>query len=234
MEKPIIFSTEMIRAILKGQKTQTRRVIKPQPPDYVDRLCGPGLYEPAIVNKNGELAPGEPVYGIYDEWGEWGVKCPYGQPGDTLWVRETWNTSENVRPPINDPFIYRADFNEYGITKWDTKWKPSIHMPREAARIFLRVNNIRVEKLQDITEADARVEGILAINGFLLDHSSEWCKYTVMAAATQGRDRPGVADSIGGFAYIWDRINAKRGYGWRTNPWVWVIEFEIAHSNHYV
>ncbi len=82
--------------------------------------------------------------------------------------------------------------------------------------------------MQDITEEDAREERMLSkpIHYYLLDHSSEWCKYTVIAAATQGRERPKVADDIGGFAYMWDRINAKRGFGWCTNPWVWVIEFE--------
>lgn len=226
MEKPILFSTEMVRAIFKGRKTQTRRVIKHSHAYivYPQKCTSEEIRD--IKNEPAQFAPEEMTAAI-----DWLTKhCPYGQPGDILWVRETWNTSENIRPPINNPFIYRADFNEYGVTKWDTKWKSSIHMPREAARLFLLVKNIRVERLQDITEKDAEAEGISAINGFLLDHSNEWCKYTVMAAATQGRERPSMADNIGGFAYIWDRINAKRGYGWRVNPWVWVIEFEIAHS----
>lgn len=155
MEKPILFSTEMVRAILKGQKTQTRRVIKPQPPDGVGRIRGPELYEPAKVDRNGELVPGEPVYGVYDDWGEWGAKFPYGQPGDVLWVRETWCNAGVFG------YVYRATDSLPVSVKGG--WRPSIHMPREAARLFLLIKNVRVERLQDITEEDARAEGAIGI-----------------------------------------------------------------------
>lgn len=209
----------MVRAILKGQKTQTRRVIKPQPPEGSDGvICGPEFYEPTVVDRNGEAMPGGPLYGIYDVCGGWGIKCPYGQPGTILWVRETWCDA--------GVFGYAYKATDTLPVSAKNGWRPAIYMPRKAARLFLKVKNIRVKRLQDITEEDARAEGMRAINGFLLEHSSKWCRYTVMAAETQGRERPIVADDIGGFAYIWDRINAKKGYGWRTNPWVWVIEFE--------
>jgi len=96
-----------------------------------------------------------------------------------------------------------------------------------AARLFLRVKGIRVERLWSISEEDARAEGIPACNEFLLDHKKTWCRYTVIAARSQGREKPPtMADNIGGFAYIWDKNYAERGYGWNLNPWVWVIEFE--------
>jgi len=222
MERPILFSTEMVKAILAGQKIQTRRVIKPQPPDDVGRIQGPEFYEPVKVNRDGELVPGELVYGVYDEWGEWGARCPYGQPGDTLWVREPWCEAGVFG------YAYKAtDTLPVGAK---SNWCPSIHMPREAARLFLTVKSVRVQRLWDITQEDAVAEGMLSheIREYLLDHASEnWCKYTVIAAESQGRERPTVADYIGGFAYMWDRLNAKRGYGWQANPWVWVIEFEV-------
>ncbi|GAV24790.1 hypothetical protein ciss_07230 [Carboxydothermus islandicus] len=216
MERPIIFSTEMVRAILEGRKTQTRRVIKPQPPNYVDKIYGPEIYEPAIINKDGELVPGKPVYGVYDEWGEWGVKCPYGQPGDILWVRETW---------IKDAagYHYRANFNPgmEETVKPTLRWRPSIHMPREASRLFLRVKNVRVERLQDISEQDAIAEGIEwteegPLHAHYLDKNI--CKTGAWLNFTTAREA---------FASLWDSINAKNGYGWDVNPWVWVIEFEL-------
>ncbi|MBC7340910.1 MAG: hypothetical protein H5U02_00390 [Clostridia bacterium] len=220
-EKPVIFSTEMVRAVLDGRKTQTRRVIKSQPFRNDD-----GSFE--LYSETGSISVVS-----YEEFLK---MCPF-QPGVILWVREThyrW-TGCNSPPPgwmmIDDnPYNARAylDNEEAGaLYKRGAAVKvPAIHMPRKAARLFLRVKNIRVERLQDVTEEDAIAEGMLSLNGFLLDHSGEWCRYTVMAAKSQGRERPGKADHIGGFAYIWDRINAKRGYGWNVNPWVWVIDFE--------
>jgi len=175
--KPIIFSTEMVRAMLDGRKTQTRRVIKPQPESM----------------KDGKLP-----------------KCPY-QPGDILWVRETWYYEEHMHElTAGDPdlpsgrykhrYICKASDPDYPVG--NKGWRPSIHMPREAARIFLRVIDVRVERLQEITEEDARAEG---------------CDANIP---------DGVPSSIVWFYEIWNRLNARRGYGWDTNPWVWVIEFE--------
>ncbi len=141
--KPVLFSGEMVRAILDGRKTQTRRIIKPQPADdegnvWVGRILGPEMYEPEAYDRYGEAYPGKPIYGIYDEYGEWGIKCPY-TPDDTLWVRETWAT------PGNYDHI-----------------KPSLlgeAMPRWASRITLRVTAVRVERVQDISHEDALAEG---------------------------------------------------------------------------
>jgi hypothetical protein len=196
--KPIIFSTLMVQAILDGRKTQTRRVVKPQPVKD-DTFKGPYWYEPTVVNKDGELGPGKPVFGISSTDGEWGIKSPY-RPGDVLYVRETWSRDESGE------YVYRTN---YGTTEDDSfppsmfRWRPSIHMPREAARIFLLVKDVRVERLQDITEEDAIAEGIrIGIGG---------------EPYFSCRDA---------FVALWNSINTKRGYGWGTNPWVWVVSFE--------
>jgi hypothetical protein len=200
--KPIIFNAESVRAILDGRKTQTRRVVKPQPPtdefgtSYVGPVYGPEMYNPVKIDRHGEMYPGAPVYGVYDEDGEWGAKCPFGQPGDTLWVREA------ILPKDHQ---YAADFSKITIPDHDAhNWCffysryccPSIHMPRWASRITLKITDVRVERLQDISEADALAEG---------------CRSQIQHSAL--------------FADMWDEINAKRGYPWESNPWVWVLEF---------
>lgn len=207
MERPILFSTEMVKAILAGWKTQTRRVIKPQPPEDVTEIVGPTVYEPAKVDRYGELVPGEPVYGVYDKWGEWGAKCPYGQPGDILWVREAWCEAGVFG------YAYRATEDLPAGVR--TGWRPAIHMPREAARLFLRVKNVRVERVQDITEEDAKAEGVEFWDAELY-RKSDGCFYSASELSPVDR-----------FHALWDRLNAKRGYGWQANPWVWVIEFEV-------
>jgi hypothetical protein len=128
--RPILFSTDMVQAILEGRKTQTRRVVKPQ------------------SNAN--------VIDFGHEWerGEFFARCPYGQPGDVLWVRETWAPLGDY-PKCNYTFMYKAD-----VEQNYSKWKPSIHMPREAARLFLRIKSVRVERLQEITCQDVFAEGL--------------------------------------------------------------------------
>ena len=186
--KPIIFSTLMVQAILDGRKTQTRRVIKidDTPENWKISIAGTSIVR------------AEP----YD------VKLPRYAAGDILWVRETWSIHECVKCQAGIPalggeckceYVYRTN---YGAT--DFRWKPSIHMPREAARIFLRVTNVRVERLQDITEEDTIAEGM----------SKTLVDGVVFISAK------------GNFHVFWDSLNIKRGYGWDTNPWVWVIEFE--------
>ncbi len=174
--KPIIFSTPMVKAILEGRKTQTRRVIKVDdaPENWKISIAGTSIVRT------------EP----YD------VKLPRYAAGDILWVREIWSRDESGE------YVYRTN---YGTTEDDSfppsmfRWRPSIHMPREAARIFLRVTNVRVERVQDITAHDAIREGMESEMPF---------------------------DTVDEFKELWDNLNAKRGYGWKTNPWVLVIEFE--------
>lgn len=199
-EKPIILTTEMIEAILAGRKTMTRRVVKPQP----------------YMITEGPTPQGS-------NWMAWyaGGKCsdlwPKYKIGDILWVRETWSKDENGE------YVYRSN---YGTTKDDSfpptmfKWKPSIHMPREAARIFLRVTGVRVERLQDITEKDAHYEGVHPWGLETQQRMDKWCRYTQITD-------PGRMTGTfrGEFAAFWDSLNAKRGYGWEKNPWVWAIGF---------
>jgi len=191
--KPIIFSTPMVVAILEGRKTQTRRIVKPKR----NSRCRMSLFN-AIAHISGKWfgVDFNNVPFINDL-----IEQPKCKPGDVLWVRETWSKDENGE------YVYRTN---YGTTEDDSfppsmfKWKPSIHMPREAARIFLKVTNVSVERLQDINEEDALKEG---------------CMPTILDGAI-------FFSAKGKFHALWDGLNAKRGYGWDVNPWVWVYEFE--------
>jgi len=180
--KPIIFSTPMVQAMLDGRKAQTRRVIKP---NIIEKGTN-WFWNP---NENVNLAP--------------------YKPGDILWVRETWaEVSSGIieyKATYKEPYTGSAEIDHIGNK---IKWRPSIRMPREAARIFLKVTNVRVERLQDITPDNARAEG----------HPQR----------PEISDDPQVHNdaAIDWFMDTWDYVNAKRGYGWDTNPWVWVIEFK--------
>lgn len=197
-ERPIIFNSEMVKAILKKQKMQTRRVVKPQPKrnNYV-----------AYIDEQGILDyHGWAITTYYASIVEY-IKCPYGQVGDRLWIRETWHGIRNtytVRKKIND-LSYKADegykCGEYGNLKG--KWKPSIYMPRWASRITLDITKIRVERLQEISQQDIETEGI------------ELCDC-------------GKPEANCNFIELWNSINEKRGYGWDTNPFVWVVEFKLS------
>lgn len=190
-ERPIIFSGEMVRAILEGRKTQTRRVVKPQPP--LDEWGVSKPWQTDAFEVNGR-----------------DYRCPYGLPGDRLWVRETFS------PDYFDAqsrHAYRADWTlESGEFVPEPKWTPSIHMPRWASRITLEVTDVRVERVQDISNSDIYAEGILPPDP----------------------DEPGPYDPDEGarsaFKDLWWSINAKRGYGWEKNPWVWVVEFKRVES----
>lgn len=229
MEKPILFSTPMVQAILAERKTMTRRVIKGangKPPtgkwmgeiipggnwcsNPRTDLSWTGFYtENNVFYVDGEKR----IDGIY-------CKCQY-RPGDILWVRETWC---NINKPEYPPeYYYLADclqpwIEDYNPNEW--KWKPSIHMPRTAARLFLKVTNIRVERLQDITEEDAMAEGIA---GYWAEPHKDVPPF-IGVAKEAGADLCRTRRKA--FQQLWDSLNAKRGYGWDMNPWVWVIEFE--------
>ena len=152
-ERPILFSASMVRAILEGSKTQTRRVIKPQPwEEYSAESIKCEHYAPCIVDKYGEMDAGPEIFGAYSTDGEWGVRCPYGQPGERLWVREAFYTEENAQTKA---VWYRAENHR----EFYPKWRPSIHMPRWASRITLEITGVRVERLRDITNNDALDEG---------------------------------------------------------------------------
>ena len=237
MERPILFSAPMVRAILDGQKTQTRRVIKNFPEEHrwkmfpgycretklLETSRGPCLKISDHINNN-ELDDEGPIW----------IRCPFGRAGDNLWVRETWGNAdhfyqnhENEEPRC---VAYRADrsarqFNfdcsqssaveKYDIEQWDwntIKWKPSIHMSRWACRLLLVVKNIRAQRLQDISEFDAAAEGVAPM---LEDADLEY----LVTEAEFGHKQA--------FRFLWENINGKRaGCSWADNPWIWVIEFE--------
>lgn len=201
-ERPIIFCDEMVRAILDDRKTQTRRVILPQPKDE-DMPLKPILRKRMV----GGLAEG-----YYD--GTWSYdgdpmntqyKCPYGKVGDLLWVREGWLHFGDKNYPSQRAVMYKTNYD----AKESKKFKSPIFMPKWAARIWLEITGIRVERLQDITEDGAKGEGAKACypygKKFEYQPNPSWHS---------------------GFKILWDSLNAKRGFGWDTNPWVWVIEFK--------
>jgi hypothetical protein len=203
--KPILFNTEMVRAILDGRKSCTRRIVKPQ--QLVGLLpdkCKNGVPEEFLKEKKLMFKPYCNMTDI--ELINTAYKAPY-QRGDILYVRETWCKGL-------ERYIYRADYSDtekfYRDGKEiEMKWHPSLHMPKDAARIFLRVTNVRVERLQDITVEDALAEGMdkyIRLNGELDENSI-----------------------ITSFIGIWNSTIKKSDldrYGWNANPWVWVIEFE--------
>jgi hypothetical protein len=203
-EKPIIFSTPMVKAILDGTKTMTRRVIKPQPPESVEHfvyyvtVSDDGIYE-GMNNKIGY-----PICKIKQKH----------NVGDILWVRETYTK-------VDDHYVYLAD---YPLEIYPCKMKPSIFMPKEAARIFLKVKSVSIERLQDITEKDAKVEGVTPCFWFQPYGKSdeESIHFTKPGNEQWQQDITYKA----AFFNLWESLNAKRGYSWETNPWVWVYEFE--------
>lgn len=215
-ERPIIFSGEMVRAILDGRKTQTRRVVKTEM-----GYC-PELWQITFKKKDGK------GYWLYPNAKEAVIAdCPYGKPGDRLWVRETFACAfgpnrDEADTPENYKFLYKADSQPCDLTG---AWKPSIHMPRKASRITLELTDIRVEPLQRITEADAVAEGIdrpWRPEGQALDY---WRDYSTPQSRVS--DIQGVINARASFKTLWDIINAKRGFGWEANPWVWVIGFKV-------
>jgi hypothetical protein len=207
-EYPILFNDEAVRAILKGKKTQTRRPVKPQPMGYDPALNDDGLWEWC---DDREPRP------------EHIRRCPYGQLGDRLWVRETVRAEElesgldGVRYYADDAFIpiensidasdrwcdlYYYDYERRGCGGW----VPSIHMPRWACRQLLDVTGIRVERLQEIHSRDVHKEGIIC-------------------AHCQGLRDQSNCTCVKRYAAGWNAIYADKGLGWDANPWVWVIQF---------
>ena len=198
--RPILFSGEMVRAILDGRKTQTRRVMKPQPPEDVATLRL-GRYNPTVVNRHGEEDAGPEIFGAYDDNGEYGCRCPYGEPGDRLWVRETFRIGD--MSTLYETPHYRADTDE---PEANGQWTSSIHMPRWASRITLDVTKVRAQRLHNAVHEDRVAEG------WPLD-------------PRRGEDyEVDVNASRDWFMDLWDSINAKRA-PWASNPWVFVLEF---------
>lgn len=226
--KPILFNTEMVRAILDGRKSCTRRLVKPQPDEKHTYPLG------FVTDSTEKKEVGCFGFGI-DEYG--GsikyVKPPY-QPEDILYVRETWNKGL-------ERYMYRADYSDtekfyQGGKEIEMKWHPSIHMPKEAARIWLKCTDVRVERLQEITEIGAKAEGIRGYtkDGNLYKYAvtDDWWidyhnKHKEIVTGTWWQDMPRTAKDA--FSYLWNSTIKKSDldlYGWNANPWVWTIEYE--------
>lgn len=222
-ERPILFSGEMVRAILDGRKTQTRRVVKPQPPtvEGVKRKAGIGYGWMQSPFKDDHFIVTGPVWAYRELVGERAnsyIKCPYGKVGDRLWVRETQRFDEESAKNQNMPMpfvFYMADGNLDSVAS-NVKWRPSIHMPRWASRINLEIIDIRVERVQDITIDDVVAEGIAN------DPDVLTCKKEGSILSNSGLKVC--------FEALWDKINSDRGFGWDVNPWVWVVEFEAEEA----
>lgn len=194
--KPILFNTEMVRAILEGRKTCTRRLVKPQPDEKHTYPLG------FVTDSTEKKKVGRFGFGIDEYGGSIQYEKPPYQPGDILYVRETW--CKGYLMNAKERYYYKADDNDFLCT-----WHPSTNMPKQAARIWLRVMDVRVERLQEITAESALTEGA--------------DKY-IHANGTLNEDQ-----TITSFIGIWNSTIKKSDidrYGWGANPWVWVIEFE--------
>jgi hypothetical protein len=213
--RPILFSGPMVRALLDGRKTQTRRVMR----DWVDY---PHLFEfNTRVTCDRDMACweradmrdalGGPLYVQ--------SRCPYGFPGVRLWVRETWAVrngpsgpqieyrADGAHAPLPAHHDIRDEGGKVDLTRYVAdRWRPSIHMPRWASRITLEVTGVRVERVQDITPGDALAEGV---EPDMETHAGQYWR----------------EDAYNEFAELWNAINHARGCGWETNCWVWVVEF---------
>lgn len=245
--RPIIFSGQMVRTLLAGNKTQTRRIMKPQPPsvEAVKARCGAGFsIDPGTwCGAHNQFFTCGPVQTVRElmgcEPGSW--VCQYGKPGDYLWVRESvWERPDRSPRMMREGAdtwprcIYQADSSSFGRPVWppqkfdladieaarewckEQKWKarPSIHMPRWASRLTLHITDVRVERLQDISEEDAKAEGVespaypAADGGWIAYDDGKW------------------AD---GFAALWESIHGAGS--WDANPWLWVISFRVIKQN---
>jgi len=204
-ERPILFSAPMVRALLAGTKTQTRRIAKPVKHPDLGNLYDAG----ALVLEQ------EPQH-VIDR------ACPYGQPGDRLWVRESfwgcdapgWGDQPCV---VYDDEWHGKEYRPAEIRPWARKFGriPSIHMPRDCSRVTLEITAVGVVRLNDISQADAMAEGV----------------WTAGAAKESGiLDRSpggGVLNHVGAFRNLWEEINGADA--WQANPWVWVVEFRVLH-----
>ncbi|HEJ6316887.1 hypothetical protein GHW12_15180 [Pseudomonas aeruginosa] len=198
-ERPILFNDQMVRAILEGRKTVTRRVVKDT-----------GFYaiDAAIHGNDVALREREAL----------STRCPYGEPGDRLWVRETWGLQvRSYGGGAGEFIVYRAT-NPDAIycrssegREYPVKWKPSIHMHRHSSRILLEITAVRVERLQDISEEQALAEGV---RGEPCDHARQACSDIGCWGDT----------AKGAFGFLWEQLNGAGA--WQANPWVWVVEFK--------
>lgn len=213
--KPILFSTPMVQAILNGEKTMTRRAIKnidplsKYLPEYT--IAGFIFIEPSEFEKPDDLK----IASV--------LNCPYGQVGDVLWVRETFR---EIQQDSGGP---RYEYKATETINLTDKWKPSIFMPKAACRIFLKITNIRVEKLHDITGSDAMKEGVrIPVNGknVIVNITDKYKAIDFMPHGVLTKQfKPTQTEWLKAFFFeLWCKINGKESY--QQNPWLWVISFE--------
>lgn len=212
MIRPMLMNAPMVRAILDGSKTQTRRVLRLRPPDDC-ALLEVGPFHPQVVDRHGDFQPGAERFGVFTVNGEWSFVSPHGQPGDQIWVRETFQKFTD-----DGAILFRADPESAELMQelkrdqcLEAVWKPSIFMPRWASRITLEITGVRVERLQDISEADAIAEGIENVGGL-------WKNYLPGNGWTSK-----LAIAENSYRSLWDAINGPES--WAANHWVWVVEF---------
>lgn len=211
--RPIIFCGPMVRQILNGQKTQTRRVIKPQPVWREFKGSSVPLH-PGFIDAQGTL-----------------FRSPYGIPGGRVWLRETW-------APVDDTEFGGEKWIDYRATPklasgspsraggWENapddaeaiRWRPSIHMPRSASRITLEITDLRAQRLLEIDQEDARAEGV----------APPGCTHP---KCVEGANMCASRSHRAAFLVLWNELNAKRGFGWEMNPWVWAIAFKVIDAN---
>ncbi len=278
-ERPILFSSPMARAILANAKIQTRRIIREVPNSYhLQWNEGPRAGQPRHImdwalsgvyqaEEDSGHIPGSYYYSrkghFYvdvqtdvDDNSHAEIKCPYGVPGDRLWVRETWwhlvqPTQEmigfddgTVKLRSGSTVLATPPTIGHGGYGFAWKHRPSIFLPRWASRLTLEITDVRVQRVQGISEEDAVAEGIQVfgatpaeILGAMLATMKPVTRRAFLASALAVA--LGLADVLirrraltnsEAFAILWDRINAKRGYGWQANPWVWAITFKVVSS----
>lgn len=269
--RPILFAAPMVRALLEDRKTQTRRVVKPQP--YVngykftgqDILCHEDNLPPSAMLL--DIGRGANRYTTSDLEG-WETSCPFGVPGDLLWVRETWCGKANPESGIVEwnedghtyPIHYQADGDDVVAVDDDgfkrfldngraaSPWKPSIHMPRWASRLTLKITEVRVLRLQEISAEDCIAEGLLRVTGDGLGpraghkwigdgfHGGRHSKAGAPLFHTStpdGRCRcqaNGSSPAQCAFSDLWDSLH-RADEAWAANPWVWALTFEVLHAN---
>ena len=205
-ERPILFSTPMVQAIMEGRKTMTRRIVKPQP----EKSPATNTFVPLkefLSQLNSQTNKG--LKEIHTKGNGAGYSfplCPYGKVGDVLWVRETW------QPSANNVFVhFKADCADDP----GKGWKPSIHMKKEYARIWLEIVSVRAERLDDITVNDAINEGIKVVFDEVVK-KNQYQDYL--------NEFPNYNNPINSFRSLWKKINGAES--WDANPWVWVVEFK--------
>ncbi|MEK0168894.1 hypothetical protein [Pseudescherichia vulneris] len=223
-KRGMIFNAEMVRAILDGRKTQTRRIIQSAAKNMQARG-----HEVISHRAPGDKWYGDYVYSMRDRSGVWQdftneqflAKCPFGQPGDRIWVRETWAEAGGNAPELQ---LYRANYPDHVPSSYENlksaeeiRWRPSIHMPRWASRITLEITDVRVERLSEISEADAAAEGVPPAGDLLPDYPG--------AYLTPKGD---FATAKVAFQRLWESIYGEDS--WQANPWVWVIKFKQVYE----